>query len=59
MSTGAQTPGPISGTSDALFSIIERMQVAHRPKQSGEATSNWGRFLDAGTGIILDYIAHA
>jgi hypothetical protein len=52
MSTSAHKPGPVSGTGDALFSMIERMQLAHRPAKSGEATASWGRFLDAGTGEI-------
>lgn len=38
--------GPFTGTSDALFAIIEKMQQKHRANSSKQ----WGRFLDAGTG---------
>lgn len=55
MSTKAHAPGPASGTNDALFSAIERMQVKFRGNSKGargdaEKPKNWGRFLDAGTG---------
>jgi len=46
MSTATNQPGPVTGTDDALFGIIEKMQSKYRP----EKAKAWGSFLDAGTG---------
>mmetsp|Transcript_18790 Transcript_18790/g.34262 ORF Transcript_18790/g.34262 Transcript_18790/m.34262 type:complete len:328 (+) Transcript_18790:21-1004(+) len=50
MSTEMHTPGPTTGTSDALFAAIERMQQKYRGEGKEAAKDSWGKFLDAGTG---------